>query len=381
MRVALVAPPFLPVPPVRYGGTELFISHLARGLVERGHQVTVYANGESRLPAGMQLRSIYPASEWPLDRPAEAGVKELAHTAWACDDAAGACDVIHVNGVSGVILSRFLDVPVVATLHHAKDETISQVFTQYPDVTYVGISRAQLEKESLARSMVVHHGIDLDCYPLEVQKDDYLVFLGRITPEKAPHVAVEVARRAGRRLVIAGEIQPMYQEYWERAVKPLVDGRDVQYVGEADLAAKTALLGHASAMLFPIEWDEPFGLVMLEAMACGTPVLAFGRGSVPEVVEDGVSGWVCRDIKDMARRAIDPDVSPHSCRRHVASRFTIDRMAASYERAYRSAVAAAAAKTPAKSVASGAIPVVPVPPVLHPQPPRPSAHSSGSAEA
>jgi glycosyltransferase involved in cell wall biosynthesis len=340
MRVALVAPPFIPVPPVRYGGTELFVAHLARGLAARGHQVLIYANGESVPPRGTGLRCLYTASEWPLERPSDAAVKELAHAAWACDDASGSADIVHVNGVSGVILSRFLKAPVVATLHHSRDRSVSAVFAQYPRVSYVGISRSQIEKESLPNATVVHHGIDLDAYPLVSRKEDYLVFLGRITPEKAPHVAVEVARRAGRRLLIAGEIQPMYREYWEKRVKPLVDGTNVEYVGEAGFAEKIDILGRAAAMLFPIQWDEPFGLVMLEAMACGTPVLAFRRGSVPEVVEDGVSGWICDDDEDMARRAAAPELAPASCRQHVASRFTIEHMAAGYEDVYRRALAA-----------------------------------------
>jgi glycosyltransferase involved in cell wall biosynthesis len=338
MRIALVAPPFIPVPPVRYGGTELFIAHLSRALTARGHEVVLYANAESTPAHGVELRSLYEKGEWPLERPGDAIVKELAHTAWACEDASRSADVIHVNGVSGVVMSRFLQVPVVATLHHARDEAVSEVFAQYPHVSYVAISHAQLRRESLECASVVHHGLEVSAYPFVEEKDDYLAFLGRITPEKAPHVAIEVARRANRRLLIAGEIQPVYRPYWESAVRPLVDGRMVQYVGEAGFAEKVRLLGRASAMLFPIEWEEPFGLVMLEAMACGTPVLAFGRGSVPEVVANGVSGWICQDVADMARRAGAPAIAPRACRQHITARFTLDQMAAGYERVYERAL-------------------------------------------
>jgi glycosyltransferase involved in cell wall biosynthesis len=354
-----VAPPFIPVPPPRYGGTELFLAHLARGLVARGHHVVLYANGESKPPRGAQLRSLYPSSDWPLSGPSDGAVKELEHAAWACGDAAEWADVVHVNGISGVVLSRFLPIPVVATLHHSREAEISEVYGRHDDVTYVGISRAQLDKESLPRSLVVHHGIDLEDYPLGLRRDDDLVFLGRMTPEKAPHLAIDAARLAGRRLKLAGEIQPMYRDYWERMVEPRVDGAMVEYVGEADLATKTDLLGRAAAMLFPIQWDEPFGLVMIEAMACGTPVLAFGRGSVPEVVENGVSGWVCDSLEEMARRAAEPGISPLACRRHVASRFSIERMAAGYERAYRRALATAAQRSREHSPA--AVPIVATP--------------------
>ncbi len=344
MRIALVAPPFIPVPPLRYGGTELFIDHLARGLSRRGHQVVVYANGESRPPEGTQLRALYRASEWPPQRRGDTAAKELAHTAWACDDASTWADVVHVNSVFGVVLSRFLRIPVVSTIHHPREEAASDIFRQHPDVTYVGISRAQLEKESLPRGLVVHHGIDLARYRLAPAKEDYLVFLGRIAPEKAPHLAIRAARLAGRRLKLAGDIQPTYADYWETAVKPHVDGTAVEYVGEADLDEKVELLGKAAAMLFPIQWEEPFGLVMIEAMACGTPVLGFARGSVPEIVRDGVSGWVCANIEDMARRAAAPQVSPRDCRQHVVERFTVERMAEGYERAYRQAMQSASGR-------------------------------------
>ena len=168
-------------------------------------------------------------------------------------------------------------------------------------------------------------------------KDDYLAFLGRIVPCKGAHSAIAVARRAGLRLKLAGEVQPVYERYWREQVLPEIDGDQIQYLGEADQALKNELLAGARALLFPIEWDEPFGLVMIEAMACGTPVLAFRGGSVDEVVGDGVSGWLCRDIDDMAARAVEPGIAPESCRAWIARKFSRERMVARYLDVYQRA--------------------------------------------
>ena len=337
MRIALVAPPFIPVPPRRYGGTELFIAHLATGLLRLGHEVIVYANGESRL-AG-EVRSLYPASEWPVRSNIGGSLKDLNHTAWACADAAGSVDVIHLNNAPGLAFARLLAEPIVYTIHHAKEQALSDFYAWYPQVTYVTISRFQCTLETMPKMVPVHHGLDLDCYPFLDRKQPYLSFIGRIAPVKAPHLAIEAAKKAGIPLKIAGEVQPMYRDYWETIVKPQVDGRFIEFVGEADHATKVELLGNSQAMLFPIQWNEPFGLVMIEAMACGTPVVALPGGSVPEVVRDGVSGWVCRDVDQMAARARDPQIASLSCRRFVASSFSLDLMARRYAAVYETAIA------------------------------------------
>jgi glycosyltransferase involved in cell wall biosynthesis len=165
-----------------------------------------------------------------------------------------------------------------------------------------------------------------------------MCFLGRIAPVKGAHRAIEVAKRTGIPLKLAGEIQPTFQSYWENDIKPHVDGRLVEYVGEATPPIKNELLANASALLFPIEWEEPFGLVMIEAMACGTLVLAFPGGAVPEVVRNGVSGWICRDVDEMAERACNLRIEPSSCREYVARHFSVELMAERYERAYDAAL-------------------------------------------
>ncbi len=184
----------------------------------------------------------------------------------------------------------------------------------------------------------IHHGINIEAYPLSTAKQDYLAFLGRMAPSKAPHIAIQVARKAGIPLKLAGEIQPLYRDYWESQVAPLVDGRFIEYVGEADHKAKCELLGPARALLFPIQWNEPFGLVMIEAMACGTPVLAFAAGSVPEIVKDGTSGYVCGGVDEMAERARTLAIPAETCREFVATHFTLDIMGQRYEAAYRRAI-------------------------------------------
>jgi len=227
-------------------------------------------------------------------------------------------------------------VPMLHTLHHPHEDELTSLYRRFPDLSYVAISHAQRAAELLPQMTVIHHGIELSDYRYRDTKDDYVCFLGRMAPVKAPHLAIAAARQAGVRIKLAGEIQPVFQSYWDEEVAPLVDGTDVEYVGEADPEAKNDLLGNARALLFPIQWEEPFGLVMVEAMACGTPVLAFPTGSVPEVVEDGVSGRICEDLDEMAEWIRNPGVDPLDCRHHVERHFSLDAMVDAYEALYRS---------------------------------------------
>lgn len=190
---------------------------------------------------------------------------------------------------------------------------------------------------------VVHHGIPLTDYTFSDTKDDYVAFLGRMAPCKGPHLAIEAAVLAGAHLKLAGEIQPVFRDYWDQHVLPRIDGTQIEYVGEADLATKNALLSRARALLFPIQWEEPFGLVMIEAMACGTPVLAFAGGAVEEVIRDGVNGWICRDAADMAAHLASLDIRPAACREFVATHFSVARMTDQYLEVYKRALKDAAA--------------------------------------
>jgi glycosyltransferase involved in cell wall biosynthesis len=329
MKIGLVAPPFIAVPPARYGGTELFIANLACALHARGHQVTVYANGDSTLPCRVKWR--YPHAEWPLDDPVRSALKNIDHTAWAVYDAAASnLDIVHLNDIVGVPFVQFTDRPAVLTLHHPHEPALSEQYARYPEIEYVAIGAWLADREPMPRLHVVHHGIPLKDYMFSSTKDDYVAFLGRLAPCKAPHLAIEAARRAGVRLKIAGEIQPIFQDYWDSQVGPLIDGRQVEYVGEANAAQKNLLLSRARALLFPIQWEEPFGLVMIEAMACGTPVLAFAGGAVAEIVQNGVNGWICSDVQEMAQRIAGQLPTSTTCRDSVGRRFSVDQMVEGY---------------------------------------------------
>jgi len=340
LHIALVAPPFIPVPPVAYGGTELFVAHLAEGLSARGHDVIVYANGESRVSCETRWR--YAETDWPPRPGSETTLKSIDHAAWSVADIVReGFDVVHLNEAVAVPLSRFMSMPVVYTLHHPFEPDLSALYAKYPDVNYVAISDAQRARETAAKLRTIHHGLRVEDYVFEDRKQDYVCFLGRIAPVKGPHLAIAAARQAGVRLKLAGEIQPTFKDYWDRQVAPDIDGAQIEYVGEADHQLKNELLANARALLFPIQWDEPFGLVMIEAMACGTPVLALPGGSVAEVIADGESGRICADVDELAEWAVNPGIDPHDCRRYAEKRFSVDRMVDEYEALYRELIVGA----------------------------------------
>ncbi|MGA2960916.1 MAG: glycosyltransferase family 4 protein [Candidatus Korobacteraceae bacterium] len=335
MRIALIASPFIEVPPRRYGGTELFIARLAEGLTERGVRVILYANGESTV--GCELRYLYPHGEWPIDGEIYSSTKDLNHTSWAIHDCWHEADIIHLNNVPGLAFARFRGPRFAYTVHHPHQPALSQFYSCFSEVEFVTISRFQQQRESFPRTRTIHHGVDMRAYKLNPRKQPYFCFLGRIAPVKGTHLAIEVARQTGIPLKIAGEIQPIFRDYFESRIKPHIDGKFIQFLGEANLAEKNELLGNATAMLFPIQWDEPFGLVMIEAMATGTPVLALSGGAVREVVADGVSGYVCSTLPELvekARRA-DSAFNPLLVRRYVEENFSVEGMVNKYVTLYQ----------------------------------------------
>jgi glycosyltransferase involved in cell wall biosynthesis len=328
MRVALIAPPFIPVPPVEYGGTELFLAHLAKGLKALGTNVVVYTNGESTVDT--EKRWLFAKSQWPL-KSHYAQLDDAEHTAWALQDAARDCDIVHLNSEAGLPASRFAPMPVIYTVHHPTDTHLNELYSRLPEVDYVCISNDQSRRVTMPKRHVIHHGIDLSEYRFQETKQPYLSFIGRIAPIKGTHLAIEIAQRSGIPLKIAGEVQPMYREYFEAKVKPHLGGSNfIEYIGLADLRAKNELLGNSMAMLFPIKWNEPFGLVMVEAMACGTPVLALRGGSVDEVVSNGVSGYAARTVNQLIQYLRTFKSDPRTVRNYVESRFSLERMAKDY---------------------------------------------------
>jgi glycosyltransferase involved in cell wall biosynthesis len=328
MRVALIAPPFIPVPPHEYGGTELFIAHLAKGLKSLGVEVVVYTNGESTVDA--EKRWLFPKSQWPIKGDDHAQLKDIEHSAWALHDAARDCEVVHLHSATALPCTRFVPTSAVYTIHHPHIPELTALYSRLPDVHYVCISQDQCSRETMPQRSVIHHGIDLGEYRLQETKQLYLSFIGRIAPIKGTHLAIEIAKRSGIPLKIAGEVQPMYREYFEAKIKPHLDGNFIEYIGRADLAAKNELLGNSMAMLFPIRWNEPFGLVMVEAMACGTPVLALRGGSVAEVIQNGISGFASRTVNQLVECLRSFKFNPRTVREYVESRFSLERMARDY---------------------------------------------------
>ena len=332
MKIALIAPPFIAVPPRNYGGTELFVAALAEGLKQNGIKVIVYTNGESKV--SVETRWIYKKEEWPVDAPLAASLKGLTHSSWAVKDASMEADIIHSNAAPCLSFSRFVSTPFVYTVHHTAEPELTEYYKTLPEVNYVTISDFQRRKLPMPKIRTIHHGIDMNQYQLREKKEDYLAFLGRIAPPKGTHLAIEIAQQSGIPLKIAGEIQPIYEEYWKKKVKPHVDGKFIEYIGEVDIERKNELLGNALAMLFPVQWDEPFGLVLIEAMACGTPVLALPGGSVEEVVAEGAGGHVRRTVAELAECARNMKFDPKIVRKYAEENFSVERMTRDYIRLY-----------------------------------------------
>ena len=331
MRIAMLAPISWRTPPRHYGPWELVTSLLTEALVARGVDVTLFATADSITAGTLAGVCPRPYSEDPT---IDAKVWELLHVAHVFERA-GEFDLIH-NQADFVPLgfSRLVETPLVTTIHGLSSERIVPVFKRYQDRgSYVAISAADRHPE-LRYAATIHHGIALDEFPFDPVGGEDLLFFGRIHPDKGAAEAIEAASRAGRRLVMAGIVQD--RAYHERQVAPAIDGRRVFYNGPVGGAARTRMLGSARALLHLINFDEPFGLSVIEAMACGTPVIACNRGSMPELIDHGVTGFLVEGV-DGAVEAIAriDEIDRAACRAAVAARFTVDRMADRYLSLYR----------------------------------------------
>jgi glycosyltransferase involved in cell wall biosynthesis len=337
MKIAQLAPPWISVPPEGYGGTEWVVKHLCDGLVDRGHDVHLFATRDSHTAA--QLHALYDAQ-----MPGRLGVTafDARHVAWALDEIrAGGFDVVHDHsGFLAVAFGRDLQTRMVHTVHCAFDDVAYPFYEQFAQAAgYISISDFQrtMGPPEMRWEATVYNALPIEGWPYRDQKDDYLLAFGRICEEKGFHLAIEVAKRTDSRLVMAGVVQDWYRDYYEREVAPHVDGDQIVFLGEVTDDEKRELFAGARAFVFPILWPEPFGIVMIEAMAAGTPVLALRAGSVPEVVDEGVNGFVRDDIDGLvAAVGLVDQIDPDACRATVAERFSVARMAQDYEAVYAS---------------------------------------------
>jgi glycosyltransferase involved in cell wall biosynthesis len=340
VRIAEIAPPWFAVPPVGYGGIELVVSLITEGLVERGHDVTLFASGGSHTKANLVTPLLDPPD------PALLGNSwyDAYHAAAAYLDISDHFDVVHDHsGIVGPTLgARELGrPPVVHTLHGPWTEPSRKLYGLLADYIHVvAISEAQrADNPDIHYAGVVHNGVDLDEYPLIAEKDDFLVYIGRANPDKGPTLAIEVARRAGLPLaMIVKKNEPFERAYWDEIVAPLLHD-EVEVYEAVSHDRKVDLLGRARAMVFPIQWPEPFGLVMVEAMACGTPVVACPAGAAVELVDEGVTGYLRESIDGLVAAIGEIGrCSPTACRQRVSENFSADAMVDGYERIYEAVI-------------------------------------------
>ncbi len=339
MRIAQIVPPLLSTPPKLYGGTERVASMLTEELVRKGHRVTLYATGDSKTKAKLK---------YMVKKSTGIGncstLLNMAHIHTAYEDA-DQFDVLHSHaGFFGIASSKYITNPTVTTMHN---DYLLPGFPQFDffkkATNFVFISRKQERRMRGLRSAgVVYNATDTDKYRFSPDKRDYLLFLGNCYKHKGPDIAVRAAKRLKMKLFMSGKYDSGKQEMWfNKSIKPHIDGKRVVFKPLVPFQEKLSLYQHAKCVLFPIRWQEPFGLVMIEAMACGTPVVAFDRGSVPEVIKHGETGFIAKDYREFlsyVKRA--DEIDPKKCRRWVERKFSIKVMAEGYERVYKKVVKA-----------------------------------------
>lgn len=323
LRIGLLAPPWLPVPPIGYGGTEAVVDRLARGFQEAGHHVVLFAAPGSTCP--VDTRSVAAFESRPLG----AAVTEVRHVL-AAYEAFADCDIVHDHTLAGLLEStRCPTVPTVTTCHGPLAGDLRDIYSRVARrLSIVAISHSQARQApEIPVAAVIHHGLDVEEFPLGTGSGGYLLFLGRMSPEKGAHRAIEIADKAGIPLVLAAKMrEPAEQQYFDELVRPLL-GHGAEYVGEVAGAEKLRLLGDAVALLNPIRWAEPFGLVMVEALACGTPVLTHPVGAAPEIVDHARTGFICESDDALATAAsLVGGLDRSHCRDAVWRRFSTDQM-------------------------------------------------------
>ncbi|NIA10107.1 MAG: glycosyltransferase [Nitrospiraceae bacterium] len=352
LKIAQIAPPWISVPPKKYGGTELIVSHLTEELVRRGHQVTLFASGDSITKA--KLVSAWPKSLYRMGIPWTDALYPLLHALTAFEKAEE-FDIVHSHSSYwGLAFSPFIKTSMVTTYHGnftsiKKNLARRRILEKFKKNNFISISNSQrkpADKINLNFVGTVYNGIDLKEFKFNNKSWNYLAWLGRITESKGIFEAIQVARKAKMVLKIAAKVDKNSQqdvEFYNKKIKPLIDGKLIQYLGEINSYKKNNLLRNAKALLFSIQWDEPFGLVMIEAMACGTPVIAFKRGSVPEVVKHNKTGFIVSPFNKNKEPNIEglveaikkiDQIDRRECRKRVEENFTIKKMVDGYEEIY-----------------------------------------------
>ena len=331
LRIGIIAPPFERVPPPKYGGTERIVSLLTEGLVERGHDVTLFATGDAITNAKLKYLYKTPMRDFDPDIDERQVEFAFAHTA--------DFDLIHDHTYLGAAVPYFYKhkLPIVTTLHNLPiDDWLPNLYRKNKLYPLISISNKQKEYYLGANFISnVYNGIDLDTFPLNLDKHDYMLHLGAITERKGSHIAIEVALKSRKRLILAGKVDDHDRDWFQEKIEPHLKNDLIEYVGEVGGQTRIDLFRNARALLFPSVWDEPFGLVLIEAMACGTPVIAFRKGSIPEVVSDRETGYIVDTLDEMCQavNAIDA-IDPLICRNHVEVNFSKDTMIDGYERVY-----------------------------------------------
>jgi glycosyltransferase involved in cell wall biosynthesis len=337
VRVAIIAPPWIPTPPPAYGGTEAVLDGLTTGLARAGHDVLFVGHPDSTVPA--EIVSPLGAS---LSGEIGHGVTELRHVLGGYEEAERwRADVVHDHTMSGPLIAEsWCDVPVVVTNHGSFDDLTLPIFRSMPSASIVAISRSQASTAGdLPIAAVVHHGLDVESWPAGRGDGGYALFLGRMHPDKGPQTAIRLAAKAGIPIVLAAKMREGAEKaFFDAEVRPLL-GPNATYVGEAEARTKKELLAGACCLLNPIAWMEPFGMVMIEAMACGTPVVGSAIGSASEIVTDGETGFLCNtEDQFLSGLASLDQIDRAQCRETVVQRFSIEAMTEQYVRVYERAI-------------------------------------------
>lgn len=338
MKIAQVAPLWERVPPPSYGGIELVVSHLTDELARRGHEVTLFASGDSETLAHLEAVSPHALRLDPNVK--EYAVYETLELSQVYQQAEE-FDIIHSHiGISALPLASLVSTPTVHTLHGNFTQDNQKVFSHHQKQLYVSISRAQ-RQINLNYVDTVYNGIQPESYPFKQQPQEprYLAFLGRFSPEKGPHHAIAIAKQTGWRLKMAGKVDVPDAKFFAQEIAPHIDGQQIEYLGEVSHAEKAELLGNAAVTLFPITWQEPFGLVMIESMATGTPVIAMNFGSVPEVITHGETGFICQSFWEMAMMIPHAlELNRQTCREYITNKFSVTQMVDGYQAIYEQAI-------------------------------------------